>query len=146
MFPSQRYLLHSMQDTYDLAYQVVRDHPQGALLGLRGTLGAGKTSFVKGIAQAVGIPPEEITSPTYTYLHLHSGLTHFDLYRIRDAAHFQELGLEEFLYHSPWICIEWCDRVLPLLPSNTLILQFLLVEGEERHIEIQSIAAYGQRN
>lgn len=75
---------------------------------LDGELGAGKTHFVKGFASAKGIDPDEINSPTYTYLHEHDNkLLHMDMYRIEDPHFLMQKGLLEKIHHYPAVIIEW---------------------------------------
>ncbi|KAA5542744.1 tRNA (adenosine(37)-N6)-threonylcarbamoyltransferase complex ATPase subunit type 1 TsaE [Roseiconus nitratireducens] len=112
-----------------LASAIVAGFPSRAVIGLVGTLGAGKTTFTQALAAAMGIDPEDVTSPTFTLLssyaaRLPSGeiqLHHLDAYRIGDEDEFLELGVEE-LFEAPrsWTLIEWADRVESVLPTETL--------------------------
>lgn len=95
----------------------------GAVLLLEGDLGAGKTTFVKGLAQGMGIDPDDVRSPTFTLIHEYEGdmsLYHFDAYRLADAEEFIELGAEEYLSSDGVTAIEWGDRVRDELPRARL--------------------------
>ncbi|HLE64312.1 MAG TPA: tRNA (adenosine(37)-N6)-threonylcarbamoyltransferase complex ATPase subunit type 1 TsaE [Pyrinomonadaceae bacterium] len=88
----------------------------GEILLLSGPLGAGKTVFVKGVASALEVPPEEVTSPSFTLVNPHEGrlrLYHIDLYRLeKGAAAAHAVDLEELLSdEDAVIVIEWADRL-----------------------------------
>ncbi len=87
------------------------------ILALTGPLGAGKTTFVKGL-----VPPafeRHVQSPTFTLLNPYPTLFHFDLYRLKNAADFLALGFDE--YFEQGLCvIEWPEKIASLLPPDTL--------------------------
>jgi len=109
-----------------LAAAWVREVPDDATLALHGDLGAGKTTWVQGLAEGLGIAGP-VTSPTFTIYHLHRGtrlLAHLDAYRLDSAAQADALLLEEFL-HSPWLlAVEWPERVAAWLPPDAWHLDF----------------------
>lgn len=85
------------------------------LVVLRGELGAGKTTLVRGIAAALGAPAEEVTSPTFTLVHEYSGRTtqlfHLDLYRLEAERELEGIGLWEFAGEpGTLVIVEWGDR------------------------------------
>jgi tRNA threonylcarbamoyladenosine biosynthesis protein TsaE len=86
----------------------------GDVLLLSGNLGAGKTAFVRGVAEGLGIDPEEVSSPTFTLIHEYRGgrlaLYHADLYRLQRTA-TEDLGLEELGVADGVLAIEWPDRL-----------------------------------
>src|SRR5687767_2832053 len=92
---------HNMTDTLALGNQIGSYLRGGEILLLDGPLGAGKTIFVKGLASAVGIDPEEVTSPSFTLVNPHAGrlmLFHLDLYRLDEGAPAANaVDLEELL-------------------------------------------------
>jgi tRNA threonylcarbamoyladenosine biosynthesis protein TsaE len=107
-----------------LAQSMLRHLPKPLVIGLVGTLGAGKTTLVQAIARAAGIDSADVTSPTFTLLQSHQGsltLHHLDAYRVADEDEFLELGVEElFDDATSWTLIEWADRVRDVLPTDTL--------------------------
>lgn len=107
-----------------LAQSMLRHLPKPLVIGLVGTLGAGKTTLVQAIARAAGIDTADVTSPTFTLLQSHQGsltLHHLDAYRVADEDEFLELGVEElFDDAASWTLIEWADRVRDVLPTETL--------------------------
>jgi len=92
----------------------------GDLLLLSGTLGAGKTTLVKGLLKAlVGADPDSVQSPTYSYVHPYSGsipVFHFDLYRLESEDSFFDLDLDAYLNLEGVSLIEWPERVPSLHP------------------------------
>src|SRR5688500_2294668 len=104
---------HSEDDTAALARTLAAGFNAGDVLLLAGNLGAGKTAFVRGLAEGLGINPDDVSSPTFTLVHEYRGgrltLYHVDLYRL-DRAATQELGLEEMGVSDGGLAIEGPDR------------------------------------
>lgn len=98
------------KDTFALAADVAKTLRAGDAILLHGELGAGKTTFTKGLAKALGIE-ETVTSPTFNYVKEYQGgrlpLFHFDMYRVSDADEVYELGLEEYFYRGGVVVVEW---------------------------------------
>lgn len=104
-----KFLSRSEKDTYAFAKRVADRLRGGEVILLNGDLGAGKTTFTKGLALALGVK-ETVTSPTFTYVKEYDGrlpLFHFDMYRVADADEVYELGLEEYFYRGGVVVVEW---------------------------------------
>jgi tRNA threonylcarbamoyladenosine biosynthesis protein TsaE len=114
--------------------------PPYLVIGLVGTLGAGKTTLVQAIARASGIDTADVTSPTFTLLQTHRGartLHHLDAYRVADEDEFLELGVEElFDDESAWTLIEWADRIRSVLPQQTLWIEIIPIDQDRRLIRM----------
>ena len=110
----------------------------GALLLLSGELGAGKTAFVRGLAQGLGIDPSDVTSPTFTLVHEYRGgrlpLVHIDLYRL-ERAELDEIGLDDDLAARGVVAIEWPER-LARTPAGAIRVRIEDTGGDGRLIEI----------
>jgi len=94
-----------------------------AVVALNGPLGAGKTRLVQAVAEAIGIDPRDVVSPTFVLIHEYQGrvpIYHFDTYRLRDDDEFLQLGPEEYFERPGWSFIEWADRVERCLPRERL--------------------------
>ena len=110
----------------------------GEVLLLSGELGAGKTAFVKGLAEGLGIDPGDVSSPTFTLIHEYRGgrltLFHADLYRLERAA-TADLGIEELGVEDGVLAVEWPERLSHALDGSIPIT--IEVTGEvERRITI----------
>lgn len=115
----------------------------GAVLALKGELGSGKTRFVQGLAQGLGVPSWElVSSPSFALIHEYLGgrlpLYHVDLYRLPEGVADQELGLEDYLYGGGICAIEWAERWLPWLPAKRLESEFLISGKKSRQITFRA--------
>jgi tRNA threonylcarbamoyladenosine biosynthesis protein TsaE len=109
---------HSEHDTASVAVQLAHRLRKGDVVLLSGDLGAGKTAFVRGLAEGLGIEPDLVSSPTFTLIHEYRGagltLYHADLYRL-DRAATEDLGLEET--SDGVLAIEWPERLSHAMPD-----------------------------
>jgi tRNA threonylcarbamoyladenosine biosynthesis protein TsaE len=110
----------------------------GSVVLLSGDLGAGKTAFVRGLAEGLGVRSEEVSSPTFTVMHEYRGgrlsLFHADLYRLNDAREIDELGLDEITAGGV-LAIEWAEK-LRAVPSGAVEVKLSHGDGDVRTIEI----------
>jgi tRNA threonylcarbamoyladenosine biosynthesis protein TsaE len=132
----------SERETFDLGVRIGGQLSGGEILLLNGSLGAGKTVLVKGIAHALGIDEEDVTSPSFTLVNPHAGrllLYHIDLYRLEEGASAAHaVDLEEILSdEDAVIVIEWADRMgrYPL-PSGVLRVSIAGYGDAPRHISL----------
>ena len=114
--PTGAWISHRAEETFNLGKQIGEQLAGGEILLLSGPLGAGKTIFVKGLASALGIDPEDVTSPSFTLVNPYAGrlsLYHIDLYRLEEgasAAHAVDLD-ELLMDERAVIVIEWAERM-----------------------------------
>jgi tRNA threonylcarbamoyladenosine biosynthesis protein TsaE len=110
----------SEDDTRAIAARFARDLQPGAVVLLSGELGAGKTAFVRGLAEGLGLDPREVTSPTFTLVHEYRGgrlpLIHVDLYRL-ETADLSEIGLDDDLAAAGAVAVEWPERLTRAIPG-----------------------------
>lgn len=114
--PTGEWQTHNAAETFALGKQMGAQLSGGEILLLDGPLGAGKTVFVKGLASALGVDPEEVTSPSFTLVNPYAGrlpLFHIDLYRLDEGASAAHaVDLEELLTDErAVIVIEWAERL-----------------------------------
>lgn len=130
----------SEKETMDAARAFGERTAPGTIVCLEGDLGAGKTHFVKGFAQAFGIHPEQVTSPTFTIINEYRGtlpVFHFDFYRITDYSEALEIGAEEYFYGNGVCIIEWPGRIEEILPDTIQTISITSTGKSTRKIIFQ---------
>jgi tRNA threonylcarbamoyladenosine biosynthesis protein TsaE len=114
----------SEQETRAIAARLAAELQAGTILLISGDLGAGKTAFVRGLAEGLGLDGGEVTSPTFTLVHEYRGgrlpLIHVDLYRL-ETSELDEIGLDGDLAASGVVAVEWPERLNRPLPGATRI-------------------------
>jgi tRNA threonylcarbamoyladenosine biosynthesis protein TsaE len=109
----------------------------GTVVLLYGGLGAGKTAFVRGLAEGLGLDPADVSSPTFTLVQEYRGdrpLIHVDLYRL-DSREVDDLGLEDLGVEDAVVAIEWADR-LPRAIPDAVEVRIEDAGGDNRRIVI----------
>jgi tRNA threonylcarbamoyladenosine biosynthesis protein TsaE len=115
----------------------------GDVLGLTGTLGAGKTCLVKGLARGLGVPDElRVTSPSFVLMRRYEGrltLYHFDAYRLANADEMEEIGCQEVFDAGGVSAVEWADHVAACLPPEHFLLTLRVAGRERRELTLEAI-------
>jgi tRNA threonylcarbamoyladenosine biosynthesis protein TsaE len=132
-------------DTIEVGRKLARLLKPPQLLLLRGDLGTGKTTLVKGIAQALdAAEPDEVTSPTFTLLHEYDGtlngkpvkLYHIDVYRLEGERQLETLGLDELLTPDALVFVEWGDKFKSIRKKATGEIAISSAGGDARKITV----------
>ena len=127
----------SEEETAAVARTLAAQLHAGDVVLLSGELGAGKTAFVRGLAQGLGVDPEHISSPTFTLMHEYRGthltLYHADLYRLA-RAETDDLGLEEAV--NGVLAVEWSERLSH--PLNGIAVSITILDETARQITIEA--------
>lgn len=113
----------------------------GETIALYGPLGAGKTAFVRGIAEGLGASPAAISSPTFVVIHEYRGrlpLAHVDLYRIRTPRELESTGLIEYFSGQTVTAIEWADKGLAALPQDRIEITLNHRTARNRTIQLSA--------
>lgn len=112
----------------------------GELVLLEGDLGLGKTVFARGIAEGLGVAPEEVSSPSFTLIQEYRDgrlpIYHVDLYRMETVEDVSTLGLDDLLEAGGVTVVEWGDRLPPYYRSQAIIVRFHEVGEGCRRIEL----------
>lgn len=123
----------------NLGYKMASSFPKGQVVSLRGSLGAGKTVFARGVARALNIK-EAIVSPTFTLVQEYNGdmpMYHMDLYRIKSEEDFEMIGGEDLLYSDGVCLIEWSEVIDTMLPKTTVFIEIKVNADQTREVTIQ---------
>ena len=141
---NQTIVTKSPEETQALAHEFAKSLKDGAVVLLFGNLGAGKTSFMQGMAQGLGIK-QRIISPTFIIMRKYddqgSRLYHIDLYRTDSKADLESLGLEEVLQEkNAIVAIEWPEKLGSFLPEKRIEIRFETISENERKIEITYVS------
>ena len=137
-----KFISKSEKDTWEFARKIAKSIKRGKTIALYGNLGSGKTTFVQGLAKALGIR-QRIISPTFIIIRSHKLKTnktfyHIDLYRM-GKTDLNSLGLKEiFLEKDAIVVIEWAEKIENLLPADTLKIRFETISENERKLEIKN--------
>jgi tRNA threonylcarbamoyladenosine biosynthesis protein TsaE len=130
----------SEQETEALGRRFATALRAGTLVVLIGDLGLGKTVFARGVAVGLGVPPAEVSSPTFTLVQEYPGgrvpLFHVDLYRVEDPRETEELGLDEILESGGIVLVEWGERLPERLRRDAVVVRFVDVGEDSRRIEL----------
>lgn len=132
-------ITHSPEDTIAFAKKFAKKLVPNTVIALTGRLGAGKTTFTKGIALALGIA-EPVTSPTFTLIQEYEGslpMFHMDLYRLESLEEFEVLGAEDYFYRNGITLIEWSEKAEDILPLDTIHIHFDINSIGNRIIQIR---------
>jgi tRNA threonylcarbamoyladenosine biosynthesis protein TsaE len=129
----------SEDDTAGAAIDLASSLHAGDVVLLVGDLGAGKTAFTRGLAMGLGIPAEDVSSPTFTIVQEYRGgrlpLFHVDLYRLNDPREIEDLGLDEIAADGV-LAIEWAEK-LPRAMPRAIHVRIGHGEGDTRTIAIE---------
>lgn len=138
--------LNHLEATRKLAEAVATCAGDQLTIALTGALGAGKTQWARYYAECLGVPKQQVTSPTYVLLQRYSGhrtIYHFDWYRLESTAQVWDLGIDE-LYEQPInVLIEWADKFPECLPPDCLTIHFVPMDDGGRSA---SVLAKGERS
>ncbi len=128
----------SAQQTEQIAAQLAKELRGGDVLAFRGGLGAGKTAFVRGLAEGLGVTGE-VASPTFSLVNEYRGkppLYHFDMYRISTMDDLYFTGFFDYLENGSILAIEWSENIADWLPDGVITVTINRLGDEEREILI----------
>jgi tRNA threonylcarbamoyladenosine biosynthesis protein TsaE len=141
----QEFTSQSGAETIEVGRKLARLLAPPQLLILRGDLGTGKTTLVKGIAQALyAAEADEVTSPTFTLIHEYDGardgkpvkLFHLDVYRLEGERQLETLGLDELLTPDALVLVEWGEKFKSIRKKSTGEILITSTGGDARRITV----------
>lgn len=142
------FLSKSAEETKKIGFDLGKLLKAGNTVCLYGELGAGKTTFVKGLAAALGIPERDVASASFTIVVEYSTavpLYHIDLYRLEENSDIEETGALEYIYGSGIAVIEWAER-LDSVPDDFIKVRFAIIDEDTRKITIEGINEEDRHN
>lgn len=132
-----KYVTYSAEETIEIGKSFAEKLNKGAVVLLSGEMGAGKTVFVKGMAQGLGIK-SLITSPTYAYMNDYDGiLYHYDCYRLTSGEDAESLGLTDYFYAGGICVVEWSENIADVIPNGAIRVTIEKRGETQRSIEIE---------
>jgi tRNA threonylcarbamoyladenosine biosynthesis protein TsaE len=146
---TQRRLTVQAEETRVLGACLGRWARAGDIVACCGALGAGKTTFVQGFAEGLGVGGDDyVRSPTFALVHTYHGrvpLYHFDFYRLSSCAEVQGIGFEEYLEAGGVVIIEWADKFPEILPPIRLEVSIRIADSDRRCLQWMAYAtSYGR--
>ena len=127
-------------ETQDIGRALGSRLAPGSIVALYGDLGAGKTAFVRGLAQGLG-SSARVTSPTFTIVNEYDGpvpLFHFDLYRLGGPDELFEIGWDDYLERGGIVAVEWSENAGRALPVSAIRVSIVKTGENSRKIDIES--------
>ncbi|MEO7933121.1 MAG: tRNA (adenosine(37)-N6)-threonylcarbamoyltransferase complex ATPase subunit type 1 TsaE [Chthoniobacterales bacterium] len=133
--------VHSLAELGALAEKIAVELEPNAIIRLDGTLGAGKTHFVKALAAALGYP-DEVSSPTFPLVHEYRWndrlLVHIDFYRLETEDEIFAAGLQEYLPCEGITVVEWAGKFPEVFPQQSWQIQLTILDENSREVAVES--------
>ncbi len=132
-------ITRSPEETIAFAQKVGALLKKGDVIAYTGGLGAGKTTFTRGLAIGAGLE-DEVTSPTFALINEYRGklnIYHFDMYRIEGIDDLETTGFFDYPMEESVFVIEWSENITEALPENTIYIQIKRIDDDVREITIE---------
>lgn len=137
----QEFITNSPEETIAFAERFGKLLHAGDVIAYRGDLGAGKTTFTRGLALGLGLK-DLVTSPTFALVHVYGmpplQLCHFDMYRIENEEELETTGFYDYLPEESIFAIEWSEHIEEALPQDTIWLTLETSGDEQRRIILET--------
>lgn len=136
------FFTNSERETEKLGEKLARKLPDGAVVAMYGDLGAGKTAFVRGMAEGLGLDCR-VSSPTFTIVNEYIGarsLFHFDMYRLGSADELFDIGWEDYLSRGAICAVEWSENVREAFSGDEVTVSIEKLDEQRRKITIEGEA------
>lgn len=137
----KEFITHSPEETILFAQKLGKYLHAGDVLAYLGDLGAGKTTFTRGLALGLGMK-DLVTSPTFALVHVYGEpplqLCHFDMYRIADENELETTGFYDYDLQESIFAVEWSENIRNALPENPVWITLERIQDEERKIILET--------
>lgn len=134
-----RVITGSPEETIAFAEKIGSMLKKGDIIAYKGGLGAGKTTFTRGLAAGLGLK-DEVTSPTFAIVNEYHGrinLYHFDMYRIMDSGELEATGFYDYPQEESVFAVEWSENIEDILPPETIYITIERIDDETREITVE---------
>lgn len=132
-------MTYSLSELSEVAKKI-RLHINGKTLLFFGEMGVGKTTLIKELAKQLGFN-DVVSSPTFSLVNEYESendkLYHFDFYRINDISEAMDMGFEEYVDSCHWNLIEWPEKILQLIPENSVYIYLTKIDDNIRSLRIE---------
>ncbi len=136
---------HSPEETIDAAKKLGSMLHAGDIIAYKGGLGAGKTTFTRGLAIGLGLG-DNVFSPTFALVNEYKGknisLYHFDMYRISGEDDLESTGFYDYPFEDNIVAVEWSENIADFLPENTIYITIIRIDDDTREIIIENGGKY----
>ena len=132
-------ITNSPEETISFAQKVGAKLTGGDVVAYKGSMGAGKTTFTRGLAIGMGLP-DEVISPTFALVNEYRGeitLYHFDMYRIQNSDDLETTGFYDYISDDNVLAIEWSENISDCLPEKTIFITIKRIDEDTREITIE---------
>ncbi len=133
------FVSHSPDDTIAFAEKVGSLLKGGDIIAYKGGMGAGKTTFTRGLCKGLRLP-DEVTSPTFALVNEYRGeeitLYHFDMYRISGEGDLETTGFYDYISPESVIAVEWSENIEDCLPKDIITIEIETTDENERKITV----------
>lgn len=137
----EEHITTSPEETIAFAKKLGLSLVPNTVLCFFGNLGAGKTTFIKGLVEgATGCSQDQVSSPTFVYLNIYQGrqkVFHFDLYRLKDLEEFLSMAFDEMFDAGGVTCVEWSEKIQEALPQDAIQVHLDHLGEKKRRITIK---------
>lgn len=150
MMIKKEFMTNSPEESISLAHSLGKMLLAGDVIAYSGDLGAGKTTFTRGLASGMGLS-DLVTSPTFSLVHVYGRpplqLCHFDMYRITDPEELETTGYYDYSPEESVFAIEWSENIISALPENLIRIRIETLGEESRKIilEVPETIERGER-
>lgn len=135
--------VHGVEQLSEAALEFVKQVPLNRVVAFYGQMGAGKTTFIRAICEALQVK-ETVTSPTFALVYEYSygaqrKIYHFDFYRTNRLEEAYDLGYEEYFYSGELCLVEWPEKIESLLPEDAVIVNIKVLNECDREIRVKFV-------